>query len=67
MSIDTNRPVTGAHAVIANATDPSRRKDVLFRVRRDAGEQMSSWVPVGTFVGFSLVVVAMLNFIPGGQ
>ncbi len=67
MSIETKQPATGAHAVIANATDPSRRKDVLFRVRREPGEQMSSWVPVGAFLAISIVVVAMLNFIPGGQ
>lgn len=59
-------PQTGAHAVIADAVDPARRPDVLFRVRRDEGHQMSAWWPIGAFVAVSLAVVALLSFVPGG-
>jgi hypothetical protein len=59
-------PQTGAHAVIADAVDPARRPDVLFRVRRDEGHQISAWWMVGAFVGVSLAVIALLSFVPGG-
>lgn len=60
------RPQTGAIAVVADATDPSRRPDVLFRVRRDEDHQVSAWWMVGAFVGVSVAVVALLSFVPGG-
>ncbi|MFK4789490.1 UDP-N-acetylmuramyl pentapeptide phosphotransferase [Microbacterium sp. ZW T5_56] len=66
MTTDTTSPRTGAHAVIVNASDPARRADVFFRVRREPGQAMSSWVPVGAFVVVSLVVVGLMRFIPGG-
>jgi hypothetical protein len=68
MSVPVNgsAPQTGAHAVIADAVDPARRPDVLFRVRRDEGHQMSAWWMVGAFVGVSLAVIALLSFVPGG-
>ncbi|WP_438352513.1 UDP-N-acetylmuramyl pentapeptide phosphotransferase [Microbacterium sp. CJ88] len=59
-------PQTGAQAVIADAVDPARRPDVLFRVRRDEGHQISAWWMVGAFVGVSLAVIALLSFVPGG-
>ncbi|GAA2529175.1 hypothetical protein GCM10009860_06090 [Microbacterium mitrae] len=65
MAIDASRPATAAHAVIADATDPARRKDVLFRKRRAAGEEMSSWWPVAAFVFVTICVVSLLSFIPG--
>jgi len=57
---------TGAQAVVANAHDPSRRPDVLFRVRRDDGHQISAWWLIGAFVGVTLAVIALMNFIPQG-
>jgi hypothetical protein len=57
---------TGAHAVVANAVDPARRPDVLLRVRRDEGHEVSAWWMVGAFVGVSIAVIALLSFVPGG-
>lgn len=59
-------PQTGAHAVVADAIDPARRPDVLFRVRRDEGHQVSAWWMVGAFVGVSAAVILVLSFVPGG-
>ena len=60
------RPQTGAIAVVADATDPARRPDVLFRVRRDEDHQVSAWWMVGAFLGVSAAVIALLSFVPGG-
>lgn len=46
--------------------DPARRADVLFRVRRQEGQQVNAWWLVGAFVGFSAAVVYLLSFVPGG-
>lgn len=75
-------PRTGAQAVVADAVnhqnavaqtaaaaaaiDPARRPDVLFRVRRKEGEQVSPWWLVGAFVGVSAVVILLFSFVPGG-
>ena len=72
MSVETKNPATGTIGVVAKAvktpeSDPSRRADVLFRVRREPGHEMSSWWPISAFVVVSTVVVVMLRFIPGGQ
>lgn len=64
--VGSSAPQTGAQAVIADAVDPARRPDVLFRVRRDEGHQVSAWWMVGAFVGVSLAVVALLSLVPGG-
>lgn len=55
-------------AAVGSATpiDPARRADVLFRVRRDEGHELSSWWMIGAFVVFSGVVVALLSWVPGG-
>jgi len=73
-------PRTGAQAVIADAlarrtgsappptpVDPSRRPDVLFRVRRGPNEQASAWWMVGAFLAVSGAAILLLNFIPGGH
>lgn len=65
-SVDVEHPATGAQAVIADATDPARRNDVLFRVRREPGHEMSSWWPVAAFFGVSISAIVLLTFIPGG-
>ena len=59
-------PQTGAHAVVKDAVDPSRRPDVLLRVRRDAGHEVNAWWLVAAFVGVSAAVIALLSFVPGG-
>ncbi|AZS37294.1 UDP-N-acetylmuramyl pentapeptide phosphotransferase [Microbacterium sp. 1P10UB] len=64
--LNGSAPQTGAQAVIADAIDPARRPDVLFRVRRDEGHQASAWWMIGAFVGVSLAVIALLSFVPGG-
>ncbi|MFP1601675.1 hypothetical protein ACLD0U_03185 [Microbacterium sp. 2216-1] len=46
--------------------DPARRADVLFRVRRDEGHELSSWWMIGAFVVTSGVVIALLSWVPGG-
>lgn len=62
----TSAPKTGAQAVIADAVDPARRPDVLFRVRREEGQQVSAWWMVGAFVLVSGAVITLLSFVPGG-
>lgn len=59
-------PVTGAHAVVANAVDPARRADVLLRKRREEGHEVSAWWFIGAFVVVSGTVVALMSLIPGG-
>ena len=51
---------------VADATDPARRPDVLFRVRREEGQQPSAWWMIGAFVGVSAAVIVLLSFVPGG-
>ncbi|MFD4958659.1 hypothetical protein [Microbacterium sp. NPDC058389] len=63
---DSSQPQTGAHAVVANAIDPARRPDVLLRVRRDEGHEVSAWWMIGAFVGVSAAVILLLSFVPGG-
>ena len=64
--IQVPSPRTGAQAVIADATDPARRADVLFRVRREQGHEISVWWMVGAFLAVSAGVIALLSFVPGG-
>ncbi|HPT94908.1 MAG TPA: UDP-N-acetylmuramyl pentapeptide phosphotransferase [Microbacteriaceae bacterium] len=60
-------PSTGAQAVVENAMDPARRPDVLFRVRRDAGQMRSAWWSIGAFVLVSGSIVALMSLVPGGH
>ncbi|NYF17371.1 hypothetical protein HDC37_002199 [Microbacterium sp. AK009] len=66
MSVQSVGPQTGAQAVIADAVDPARRPDVLFRVRRDEDHQLSPWWMIGAFAGVSIAVITLLSFVPGG-
>ena len=59
-------PQTGAQAVIQDAHDPARRPDVLLRVRRDDGHEVSAWWLIGAFVAVSGAVIVLLSFVPGG-
>lgn len=45
--------------------DPARRTDVLFRVRRDEGHEISAWWMIGAFVVTSGLVIALLSGVPG--
>lgn len=60
------RAADAAAATVAppNA-DPARRTDVLFRVRRDEGHELSSWWMIGAFVITSGLVIALLSWVPG--
>lgn len=53
-----------AASTAAAASDPARRPDVLFRVRRDEDHQISAWWMIGAFVAVSGAVIALLSFIP---
>ncbi|MFT4220844.1 MAG: UDP-N-acetylmuramyl pentapeptide phosphotransferase [Microbacterium sp.] len=64
--VHSSSPRTGAQAVIADATDPARRADVLFRVRREQGHEISSWWMVGAFFIVSAAVIALMSLVPGG-
>jgi hypothetical protein len=44
--------------------DPARRTDVLFRVRRAEGHELSPWWMVGAFVVTSGLVIALLSWVP---
>lgn len=55
---------TGSHKIIV---DPSRRADVLFRVRRDDDHEVNAWWLIGAFVAVSAAVIALLSFVPGGS
>lgn len=64
--VSGSSPQTGAQAVVANAVDPARRPDVLLRVRREEGHEISAWWMIGAFVGVSALVIGLLSFVPGG-
>lgn len=55
-----------AKAAASAIPDPARRKDVLFRVRREEGHELSSWWMIGAFLLTSGIVVALLSGVPGG-
>lgn len=57
------KPATAAGKTIV---DPARRTDVLFRVRRDEGHEISSWWMIGAFLVTSGIVIALLSWVPGG-
>ncbi|WP_417540069.1 hypothetical protein [Microbacterium maritypicum] len=55
-------PVTTPPAAMV---DPARRADVLFRVRRDEGHEISSWWMIGAFLATSGLVILLLSGVPG--
>lgn len=55
-------PVTTPPATV---TDPARRADVLFRVRRDEGHELSAWWMIGAFLATSGLVILLLSGVPG--
>lgn len=58
--------ITDTGTVKVVEVDAARRPDVLFRVRRDEGHEISAWWMIGAFVLFSGIVVALLSVVPGG-
>lgn len=60
----TGTPVSPV-AKTAAVTDPARRADVLFRVRRDEGHELSAWWMIGAFVVTSGLVILLLSGVPG--
>ena len=59
------RAAAAASATPAPANvDPARRADVLFRVRRPEGHEISSWWMIGAFVLTSGLVIAALSWVP---
>jgi len=59
------RAAAAATATQAPANvDPARRADVLFRVRRAEGHEISSWWMIGAFVLTSGIVIAALSWVP---
>jgi hypothetical protein len=62
--LSTGTPIAPAAAspVIA---DPARRADVLFRVRRAEGHELSAWWMIGAFVVTSGLVILLLSGVPG--
>lgn len=57
--------IAAAPVTPAAIADPSRREDVLFRVRREAGHELSVWWMIGAFVGTSALIIALLSGVPG--
>jgi hypothetical protein len=49
----------------AAVADPARRADVLFRVRRDEGHEVSAWWMIGAFLATSGLVILLLSGVPG--
>ncbi|MFF1538461.1 hypothetical protein ACFVWL_00185 [Microbacterium sp. NPDC058269] len=47
------------------AVDPARRADVLFRVRRAEGHEVSAWWMIGAFLATSGLVILLLSGVPG--
>lgn len=55
---------TKAGSATVGTMDPARRTDVLFRVRRDEGHELSSWWMIGAFLVTSGAVIALLYGVP---
>lgn len=72
LRVNPNDVAAGVHAApapaadAAPASDPARRADVLFRVRRDEGHEVSAWWMIGAFVATSALVILLLSGFPGG-
>ncbi|MCI1020274.1 hypothetical protein HWD99_16735 [Microbacterium sp. C5A9] len=60
----TGTPIAPAATTPAIA-DPARRADVLFRVRRAEGHELSAWWMIGAFVVTSGLVILLLSGVPG--
>ena len=71
LRVNVDEAVSSAPAAAAPAAssqpiiDPARRTDVLFRVRRDEGHELSAWWMIGAFVVTSGLVILLLSGVPG--
>lgn len=65
-SVFRHETVTETGSIKIVEMDAKRRPDVLFRVRRPDDHEGSIWWPIGAFVSFSAVVIALLSWVPGG-
>ena len=63
--IDAAAKAAAVPAATVHAVDPARRADVLFRVRRDEGHEVSAWWMVGAFLATSGLVILLLSGVPG--
>ncbi len=61
---DGSAVTTTAAAAPVVPVDPARRTDVLFRVRRDEGHEVSAWWLIGAFVVTSGLVILLLSGVP---
>lgn len=66
MRVDAQAAPAPAPAHAAPIPDPARREDVLFRVRREQGHEISVWWPILAFLATSTLVVLLLGWVPGG-
>lgn len=57
--------IPAASTAAKPVVDPARRADVLFRVRRAEGHEISAWWMIGAFVVSSGLVIALLSWVPG--
>ncbi|MBN6190341.1 MULTISPECIES: hypothetical protein [Microbacterium] len=65
VSADAEAAVTTPAAPAKPQVDPARRADVLFRVRRDEGHEISAWWMIGAFLATSGLVILLLSGVPG--
>ncbi|MFS0893177.1 hypothetical protein [Microbacterium sp. 179-I 3D3 NHS] len=68
VSADAEGAAAAAAPAVATTTavsDPARRTDVLFRVRRDEGHEISAWWMIGAFLATSGLVILLLSGVPG--
>lgn len=67
LRVDPNEaaPVASSAPQHPVTIDPARRADVLFRVRRDEGHEISAWWMIGAFVVTSGLVILLLSGVPG--
>ena len=64
-NIYRHETVTDTGTVKVVEMEAARRPDVLFRVRREEGHEISAWWMIGAFVLFSATVVFLLSGVPG--
>lgn len=55
---------THLNASAALITDPTRRTDVLLRVRREEGHQTNAWWFVGAFFATLSLILLAFSFVP---
>lgn len=56
----------GIPVQVSAELDPARRPDVLLRVRRDPGDELSVWWPISAFIVVSAALLLVLSILPTG-